>query len=56
MDIALAAGGPPGGRGQPMDGYYAAADGPARQVVEWVCEQNGRLLGTLCKVKQEPGD
>ena len=56
MNIALAAGGPPGGRGQPMDDHYAAADGPVRQVVKWVYEENDRLLGALCKVKLEPGD
>ena len=56
VDIALAARGPPGGLGQPMDDHYAAADEPARQVVKWVCEENDRLLGALFKVKLEPGD
>ena len=56
VDIALAAGGPLGGRGQPMDEHYAVADGPVRQVMKWVCEENDRLLGALCKVKLEPGD
>ena len=56
VDIALAAGGPPGGRGQPMDDHYTVADKPASQVVKWVCAENDRLLGALCKVKSEPGD
>jgi len=56
VNIALAAGGPPGGRSQPMDEHYAAANEPARQVVRRVCEENDCYLGSLCKVKMEPGD
>ena len=55
VNIALATGGPPGGRGQPMDDHYVVADGPARQVVKWVCKENDCLLGALCRVKLEPG-
>ena len=56
VNIALAAGGPPDGRNQPMDEHYDAADEPARQVVRRVCEENDRYLGSLCKVKMKPGD
>ena len=56
VNIALAAGGPPGGRNQSMDEHYATADEPACQVVRRVCEENDRYLGSLCKVKMEPGD
>src|SRR4051812_43373548 len=56
VNIALAAGGPPDGRDQPMDEHYAAADEPARRVVKRVCEENDCFLGALCKVKLEPGD
>ena len=44
VNIALAAGGPPGGRSQPMDEHYAAANEPARQVVRRVCEENDCYL------------
>ena len=50
VNIALAAGGPPGGGSQPMDEHYAAADEPAHRVVRRVCEENDRYLGGLCNV------
>ena len=56
VNITLAVGGPPGGRGQPMDEHYVAADEPACWVVKWVCEDNDRFLGALGKVKLEPAD
>ena len=55
VNIALAVRGPPGGRAHPMDEHYAAVDEPAHQVVRRVCEENDRFLGSLCKVKMEPG-
>ena len=54
-NIAQVVEGPPGGRDHPMDEHYAAVDEPARQLVKRVCEENDRYLGSLCKVKMEPG-
>ena len=54
VDIALAVGGPPGGRDHPMDEHYVVVDGPAHQVVRRVAKVNDRYLGSLCKVKMEP--
>ena len=55
VNIARAVEGPPGGKDQPMDEHYVAVDEPAHQVVKRVCEENDRYLGSLCKVKMEPG-
>src|SRR4051812_39955534 len=54
-NISLAVGGPPGGKDHPMDEQYAVVDEPAHQVVRRVCEENDRYLGSLCKVKMQPG-
>ena len=56
IDLDEVVRGPPGGRDQSMDGYYAAVDGLAGRVVKRVVEEIDCSLGAYIMAKQELRD